>query len=166
MTAENPSERLDQDREDLVAYLDGELDQAGCAEIEKRLAENPEFLRQLRRLQKTWDLLDTVDRPVATETFTKSTLEMVVHKETKEIRQRRGLKPMISRLAAAAVIVALAGFTGYALMQRWQDTPNRNLLRDLGAIENVDLYRSVDSLEFLTELDKSGIFEQDETSGP
>ena len=44
--------------EELVAYLDGELDAVGTDRIENLLASNPAIRSELRRLEQTWDLLD------------------------------------------------------------------------------------------------------------
>ena len=42
----------------LVAYLDGELDEAARVNVEKRLAEEPDLRSRLTLLERAWDLLD------------------------------------------------------------------------------------------------------------
>ena len=52
----------DQTYEQLVAYLDGELDAESSLQVERRLAEDAEFRRELRQLQRAWDMLDELPK--------------------------------------------------------------------------------------------------------
>lgn len=153
----------EQTREELVAYLDGELAPEDASRVERRLAEDPVYRQVLQELEKTWDLLDTLPRAEPGEEFTRTTVEMVAlsaeadveHFQNQLQRRRR-----IAILAAAAAVVtaALAGFGGVY----WKVTePNRQLVRDLPVIESMEYYRHADSLEFLRRLDQEGLFEGD-----
>jgi hypothetical protein len=46
----------------------------------------------------------------------------------------------------------------------WQrlDRPNRQLAEDLPIIENVELYRVADSIDFLRELDSASLFNEEQ----
>ena len=65
-------------------------------------------------------------------------------------REVTGLEPDPSDLPVGYFL------TGYVTSQ-----PNRQLVRDLPVIENVDLYRHADSVDFLRELDKQGFFAEE-----
>ena len=51
---DDSSNQDDQESQQIVAYLDGELDSATNAEIEKRLADDAEFALRLQQLQRAW----------------------------------------------------------------------------------------------------------------
>ena len=64
-------------REELVAYLDGELDAEQSRRIEQRTAVEPDARRMLEELDRTWHMLDELDAPATSEDFTRTTMEMV-----------------------------------------------------------------------------------------
>jgi anti-sigma factor RsiW len=146
--------------EQLVAYLDGELDAEERAEIERRLSEEPRSRELLTELQRSWDMLDILPQAETPESFTRSTVEMVAVTAAEDESQRRAKRKVTRWLgwlavAALAVVAALIGYRGN---MRQLDARNQALLRDLPLIENVDAYRHIDDIEFLRKLDESGIF--------
>jgi anti-sigma factor RsiW len=146
--------------EDLVAYLDGELDTEANRQVERRLAQDPAFRQQLRTLQQSWDLLDHLPRADVDQTFTDSTIAMVALRasdEKREIETSVGRKTRYL-LALAAVSAAIACVAAFAATRWWLDQPNRQLLRDLPLIENIDEYRYADNIEFLRMLEREGLF--------
>ncbi len=154
--------------EQLVSYLDGELDAEGSRRIEELLATDPEVRRRLQAMEQTWDLLDELDAAPVGGQFTDTTLEMVAVAVREEVeqtlaeaprRRRRRLWVIGLSLAAAAA----AGFLAVALHGYYS---NRQLLQDLPVLENLDEYRQVDSFEFLGLLAKKKWFsdEGDDTS--
>jgi hypothetical protein len=83
----------------------------------------------------------------------------VTREATREIRRRRGAQTgtwIRGMVFAAIALVSL--FAGYQLVRAYQSAPTRQLARDLRVIENMDLYRSIDSLEFLKQLEQAGLF--------
>ena len=70
-------DQVDQESQQIVAYLDGELDSAMNAEIEKRLADDAEFALRLQQLQRAWELLDELPRAKSNIDFTRSTVELI-----------------------------------------------------------------------------------------
>src|SRR5688500_4657615 len=63
--------------EELVAYLDGELDASGATRVERRLADDAAYRARLAQLQRAWDMLDTLRRSEANDDFARSTVEMI-----------------------------------------------------------------------------------------
>jgi anti-sigma factor RsiW len=59
-----------QQRDDLTAYLDGELDDAATHEIEQVLAQSPVARNEVEMLTRTWEMLSLLPRAQAGEDFT------------------------------------------------------------------------------------------------
>src|SRR5436305_14799746 len=62
------------DRSNLVAYLDGELNDAQARAMTTKLTQSVTARREAEALRKTWELLDLLPRPKASEEFTARTL--------------------------------------------------------------------------------------------
>jgi anti-sigma factor RsiW len=149
--------------EQLVAYLDHELDAKEAAAVEQLLASDPEAREALMRLDRTWSLLDQLDGARMEESFAQSTLEMVAAAAEEDVRRWEAGAPARRRrrwLAGAAglVLAALAGFLAVALLR---PDPNRRLLEDLAVLEDLDELRQIDDLEFLTMLYEQNLFARD-----
>ena len=137
--------------EQLVAYLDGELDDQGVRRIEELLATDAKVRRALEGLEGTWDLLDHLDRADVDEVFTRSTLEMVAVAAADDVRHEQERAPRLRRkrwlIGSAGVLAAgLAGFLGVFLF--WPN-PNDQLLHDLPVLEHLNEYRQIDDFQFL-----------------
>jgi anti-sigma factor RsiW len=148
------------DHELLVAYLDGELDAATAERVERRLAEDDEFRRQLRGMQEAWDLLDDLPQTTLDEKFTRTTVEMVAVKLSHDLHQEQTSRVLARALRrttpwAAILLCALAGF---ALTRFWQTRQEQQLLSDLPVIERIEEYRDLDSFEFLQALADTDLF--------
>ncbi len=104
--------------EQLVAYLDGELDSQSCRRIEELLAVDPEVRRKLHWLERTWEMLDELDTAPVGEDFTRTTLEMVAVAAEKDVRKIQEQAPRRRRrmwlvLGGGLLLAALAGFACY-----------------------------------------------------
>jgi anti-sigma factor RsiW len=159
----------EEDREDLVAYLDGELDGQKAQELEAKLNLDPNVRAEAEALRRTWQLLDYLPRPEPSPSFTHRTLERVSSQ-----RLRLALPPQRGRWrpwalglgwAAAVLIAAGVGFAGVRLLTRPAPEPadaEEQLVRDLRVIENRRLYEHADDLRFLRELDQPDLFGDDD----
>jgi anti-sigma factor RsiW len=151
-------------QEELVAYLDGELDTASEQELEHRLAVDAEAREELHRLERAWSALDHLPRAEVDGTFTQSTIEMVAYhaeEEVQLIEKTSAWRRRVGVLLGIACLL-LAGMGGYWMVQRLAPDPNEQLVRDLPVLENLDQYTQVDSVEFLRMLKESGLFEEPE----
>lgn len=150
-----------EDREQLVAYLDGELDAAACRELERRLAGEPGVQRELQRLQQAWDLLDRLPRAEVDTHFTRSTVEMIAVAAQEEAECPQGPPWRRWPRVWQAGLLAAAGLAGFALFRlAWPDA-NRQLLEDLPVLEHLEAYRQTPDLEFLRQLrDKKLVSEE------
>src|SRR5579863_7009128 len=70
-----PSSLTAQDRDNLVAYLDGELDERTARALEAKLSRDPQARTEIEALKKTFNLLDYLPRGEASSQFTSKTLD-------------------------------------------------------------------------------------------
>jgi anti-sigma factor RsiW len=151
--------------EQLVAYLDDELDADAAAEVERKLAADPTYQKTLHELQKTWDLLDNLPQARVGDRFTQTTVELVAYSAATDAEKRKSntrVRQRLLRLGSVAAAV-LAGLAGYVLVTMLASRGDYELVRDLPVIENVDAYRYADSVEFLEQLDQEGLFAEQES---
>lgn len=150
------------ERADLVAYLDGELVGRAAAEVEAKLARSEALRREAGAIQGAYDLLDFLPMPATTPDFTRRTVVFVEQPRTKEPFVGAGQK---SRwLGALPVVVFLAGivaafFAGCRLTSAASD-PRRQLLENLPVIERFEEYRVARDLELLRALHDQRVLDQ------
>lgn len=160
-------ERLtEEERWDLVAYLDGELPEVESARVEHRLADSPGARRALDELQRTWDLLDHLPRAQASHDFVAQTvtrsqaleaLPAAGDAESRRLWRRAGLALGWLGGAAAGAIV------GFIIARFGWPTPTDQLARDLPVVERLYEYRAVSDVDFLRELEQAGLFTDEES---
>ena len=151
----------------LVAYLDGELDEEARRLIDRRLAVEPELREALGRLEHTWDMLDGLERSGVEETFTQSTMEMVAQAAAEDVREGLADAPRRRRrrLLVASMSMAAAAAAGFLFTVMLRPSPNRELLEDLPVLQNLDRYREIDDIEFLRLLAAEDLFPAEDNDG-
>jgi anti-sigma factor RsiW len=155
----------EQEQDDLVAYLDGELTGEAARALEAKLSLNPRARAEADALRRTWDLLDYLPRPEPSPGFTHRTLSRaapVVTGKRPAVPGRRRILPGVG-WAAALVLAALTGYAGVGLL-RPHRPGEQELVRDLRVIENKPYYDLVGDMDFLRELDQPDLF-GDEAAG-
>jgi hypothetical protein len=142
-------------RDDFVAYLDGELDDEATRKIEAVIAQSEVARGDMEALAQTYELLDTLDRPAASDDFATRTMATIRVDELRPdprsswwYRATRQGGPIA--VWAAALIGAAA--VGYLSTSRWVRTPADELVDQLPLIEQLDLYTEVGNIEFLQRL--------------
>src|SRR5262245_64983731 len=68
----------EQRRDELTAYLDGELDESAAAAVEEKLRDDPALRREAETLKRTWELLDFLPQPEPSTDFASRTMSMAV----------------------------------------------------------------------------------------
>lgn len=144
------------ERSDLVAYLDGELSEAESRAIATKLTRSVTARGEVDALTRTWELLDALPRPKASEDFTQRTLTEVDRLSVPgeaiagvaSATLRHGGRMLAWSLASAA----LFGLGLVLARWAWPD-PTARLARDLPIAEHLDEYLDVRSIEFLDGLD-------------
>jgi hypothetical protein len=149
------------ERADLVAFVDGELPEAHSRLMATKLTQSATARREVEMLQKTWELLDHLDRPHATEQFSEKTISCIHRLEMKEHAWEPVVAAWSARLARVLVYLVLAAISlgaGFSFTKLvWPDPTNR-LVQDLTLAEHLDEYLEVGSFEFLKELADSNEF--------
>ncbi len=152
------------ERANLVAYLDGELGDADARAIATKLAHSATARREVETLEKTWDLLEYLPRPKASEDFAARTLSVVWRNDAEGNKLGSALLENTRRAARALAWIAvglLAFGAGYALVHWVWPNPSERLTRDLPIAEHLDEYRAVGTFEYLKELVESPEFDAD-----
>src|SRR5579872_412964 len=105
----------DKDRADLVAYLDGELDEQQSRALEARLNVDSAARAEAESLRRTWELLDYLPRAEPSAAFTNRTLEKLAIQPTTGVQPaRRRRRWLLGTAWAAGVLLAAAGGLGLA----------------------------------------------------
>ena len=149
--------------EQLVAYLDGELDEESVGRIELQLASDPELRRRLDSLSGVWTMLDELDKTQVDKELTETTLEIVALAAESDAGDRHGAssRRQLRRILTFAGIMSAAFLLGFVCVAIARPDGNRRLLDNLAVVERLDEFRQIDDIEFLRELHKSGLFSED-----
>ncbi|HZZ78517.1 MAG TPA: hypothetical protein VFE62_08365 [Gemmataceae bacterium] len=160
------------EKAELVAYLDGELDDAATQAVEAKIATDPDARAELDALKQTWGMLDYLPKASPSPNFTNRTMERL---SLEKVGGRKTM-PMPGRSSfwlgrigwAAAVLMALAG--GYAAALYLFPAPqpaapvpdvDQPLIENLRIVEKWRYYENVDDLEFVKKLNQSDLFGED-----
>ena len=163
---ENDSYNADQSQgpapmdEQLVAYLDGELDDESSRQIEQRLTSDSALRDHLGRLERTWDALDELEQVEADENFTKTTIEMVALAAEEEHQREEEQRPAQRRRRwlLGTMGLAAACLVGFVAIWAFAADPNRQLIEDLPVLQKLDEYQQIDDIEFLKLLHEKKLF--------
>jgi anti-sigma factor RsiW len=163
----DPSPLNEQQRADLVAYLDGELKGEAVQKVETQLALDPGARLEAEALRRTWELLDFLPRPELSAEFTQRTVSQVlpVQAGARSAATAPKRRPWLfgAGWAAAVLLAATAGYMGTRLLVPKQPG-EPELVRDLRIIENKRLYELAEDMDFLRQLDSPDLF-GDESAG-
>ncbi|MHB1422020.1 MAG: anti-sigma factor family protein [Gemmataceae bacterium] len=149
----------EQERADLVAYLDGELSGTAARALEAKLSLNSAARAEADALRRTWELLDFLPRSQPSSRFTRQTLQRLTPIRTGEQRNWRRWRMRCLGLSWAAALL-MAGWCGYA-GYNWivpRQPGERELLQDLRILENKRIYERMEDVDFWRALDTPELF--------
>lgn len=151
----------DKEKDDLVAYLDGELDEAASREMEAKLSLDAEARAEAEAMRRTWELLDYLPVAEPSPGFTHQTLDRIATLQSAKIGRAAWprLRPWLFGLIWIVALL-LAGLLSFLVAQRLRATESsdRALLRDQRLLENKRLYENVESYHFLLDLSHPSLF--------
>lgn len=159
---EKVSRLTQEQRENLVAYLDGELDDNPSQEIDRILARSEVARHEVEALSRAWEMLDLLPHPKASAEFTQQTMATLKLEEVPYSISDQPWFTYLRRGSVAAVwlaVIAASGVAGFLATWQWYPNPNRDLLEALPVVKQLDVYAEVESKEFLDALHASGLFE-------
>lgn len=163
-TDDNSAETADPELTELVAYLDGELDEVAVDVMERRLVADAPLRQRAESLDKTWQLLDSLEEVSASGEFTQRTLSSMTAAVSTGDGDASGLRGPVRSSARLTPGLLMGCFLGSFLcaaagiwLGNWMSTRARDasdveLLRNLDLLENYFSYRHVPSLKFLEDL--------------
>ncbi len=147
-----------EDRDNLPAYLDGELNEEATRRIESILVQSSVARNDLELLSKTYDLLDELPRPDAPKDFIEKTLATVKMERVKvslsdQVWFQTSQKILV--LLGWTVALVIASVAGFAVTNRMVERPDDVLAEELPLMRNLDRYEEVQSIDFLDQLTRS-----------
>ncbi len=153
-----------EDRENLVAYLDGELSTEASRAIATKLTQSVAARRDVETLLATWEALDQLERPRAPEDFASRTRTEIEHEGG---GLNHGLTVATSwgrralRVAVGVSVVLVTMLVGWGVTKFVWPDPTARLARQLSVAEHLDEYRAIGGdFDFLRQLDESPEFNQ------
>jgi anti-sigma factor RsiW len=158
----------DDERAELIAYLDGELELTDAEAVERKLNGDPRIRAEADALRRTFNLLEFLPKPEPSPNFTNQTLDRVnpVRKSTSlrliASRPRRWMKRV--GWAAAILLAGVIGYGGAPWVEArfWPAaqpvSEAEQMARDLRVLEQLGLYQHVPDNQFLNELDRPELF--------
>jgi anti-sigma factor RsiW len=168
-----PATLQEEDWDDLIAYLDGELDAKTARSLETKISIDPKLNAEAKLLKQTWELLDYLPRPEPSQEFTHKTLSRVSGLQVVHTGKASGHQwhPWVMGVSWCAALF-LAGMIGYAgsgllappkpvaALTKPEDPANLDaqLVQDLRVIENKRLYDLAGEVGFLRGLDDPDLF--------
>ncbi|MEM6330223.1 MAG: hypothetical protein AAF790_08240, partial [Planctomycetota bacterium] len=144
----------DATREQIVAYLDGELPDAESHAIESRLAADAALRDEVQGLDRVWNALDDLPRVTVDDAFTRSTIAMAAVEAKQDAAAMTAALPVARRRRGYAVAAACfaAAAVSFLLVRGVLLTPERRLIADLPVVYQVDALQNFQQPEFLRKL--------------
>lgn len=158
---DEPDEPVDAQLSELVAYLDGELDDQSNDQVEQKLVTDPGFRRYAETLDRTWQLLDSLGDAPASGAFTQKTLSSIAALAPESNDSAPRVMARFSRLPLVRLALwfsaAFVGTTIGLLLSRvdapsQSNSPDVQLLRNLEMLQQYEKYYPVPSADFLKEI--------------
>jgi len=168
-----PPTLTEDERAELVAFLDGELTDAEARTVEARINVEPAYRAEAQSLDRAWKMLDYLPKPEPTPQFTERTLSRIAPGPATRTRKpppHPGKKgPWFWPTAAFAWLLAIfvmigVGYAGYGRLVP-REPGDADLVRDLRLIENKKAFDNVEDFEFLERLAHPDLF-GDDNAGP
>ena len=161
------------DDDDLIAYLDGELDEVESRAVESRLADDVESRARADEYQKTYELLDYLPKPAPSPTFTTRTLTSLQPILAPTVSGTQPIPTLPHRAwpellgwVVAVVLAVGGGFLAHRLIGALSSEKSEPASADdYKLMGKLPLYVGVDDLDFVRELDKSDLFDPAELIG-
>ncbi len=158
-----PTRLTSEVREDLVAYLDGELEEEAAQNVDTLLSHNETARHEVEVLARTWELLDLLPATKASADFSEKTITHIRLAEQPKLTPWLilGQQKLMQSLpwVVSGVLVVVTAAVGYLAAHDWVPDRSRRMLSELPLVQDYDELIEVDSIQFLKELRASGLFD-------
>jgi anti-sigma factor RsiW len=162
-----PLHLSDDERAELVAFLDGELAGDAARAVEARINVDAAYRAEADSLKRAWEMLDFLPKSEPEPHFTERTLSKLspvssAGGRTSPVPERSWwFWPAVAGGWAVAFCVVLGlAYRGFGLAVP-REPVEADLVRDLRLIENKKAYENVEDFEFLRQLDQPDLFGED-----
>lgn len=188
MAADPPTTRPPDDGDDdLVAYLDGELEEVDTQAVESKLAVDEDARKKAEKLKKTFDLLDYLPKPEPSPNFASRTLTQINPtaerpsspalpvtsgqsgipvQQSAAVTRPPGLSFVWKAVAWTVVLLLTTaiGYVGHLLARPHLEAsgPAKRTSEQVRLLERLPLLIGVDDFDFLKQLDQSDFFAEAE----
>jgi hypothetical protein len=152
------------ERDNLVAYVDGELPESVSRAIATKLTHSETARREVEMLKRTWELLGHLPMPQVADEFSHRTVTQILRPDSKSPAWDSWVGTWASwaaSIVAYVILGALAAGGGYAGVRWLWPDPSARLARELSLAENLDAYLEIGTFEFLSQLADSPEFGSD-----
>lgn len=163
MTDESPKIDLSEEqRTEIVAYLDGELDTAEAERIRKLMAENIEARRAAEQHTMVWEALESLEGVKASGDFATRTLTSIealaetetIGSATQSLNLRRG------GIVSGWILGILAsGGIGFCITNWAVPEKSQRMVRDLELMKSLPKYERVQDVEVLQRIKELELFD-------
>ncbi len=182
----------DDPNDDLVAYLDGELDGADARSMESKLAFDPKARAEADALKKTYDLLDYLPKPEPSATFATRTLTQIYPVQSAEISPAKPPAPSSAGIplttsqsvplpvkpqrtawtvvgwCLATLLVTVLGYLGHLIARPHLEanSETKQTSEQVRLLERLPMYLGVDDIGYLKSLDDPDLFGDNDGDAP
>ena len=152
--------------DELIAFLDGELDGPEAEAMEERIANDPTIRLRAEEYKKTYGMLDFLPNREPSSTFTTQTMTRIQWPTTTIEQPIAKTTSRRSALWVFALFGMLSLALGVGVHAGWRTivmTPTSSdpSLDDLRIIEQLPISMGVDNLDFLLSLEAAGLFQSE-----
>ena len=161
-----PLDLTNEERDELVAFLDGELAGDAARAVEARINVDPAYRAEADSLKRVWEMLDFLPKSEPAPKFTERTLSKLSPVSSAGRTALPAERPWWFWPAVAggwAVAFCLVLGLAYRAFGRAmpREPGEADLVRDLRLIENKKALENVEDFEFLRQLDQPDLFGDD-----
>ena len=148
------------EKSELVAYLDGELDDAATQAVEAKVATNPDARAELDALKQAWGMLDYLPKASPSPNFTNRTMERLSLEKVNAVKTQpmpRGRSPWL--------------IGGYLTTTHYWPAPpapepslpdaDLPIVQHLRLLEKWRQYENADDIKFVEKLTDPDLFGED-----
>jgi anti-sigma factor RsiW len=174
---DEPEDSHDPQLTELVAYLDGELDEVESTRLERQLATDPPLRGYAESLDRTWQLLDNLGEATASGEFTQKTLASleVISDDGNDTTSRASAKQpsMLSKIPTTKILLwTIAGFVGCSIgiqmahtgQNAKKDSEDVQILRQLDLLKDFPKLYPIPDAEFLKQVSSLEVTPIDQTN--
>jgi hypothetical protein len=151
------------DRDNFVAYLDGELLEPETRRIESVLTQSEVARHEVGLLAKTWEMLDHLPKVKVSDDFKEKTMaSLTIQQIPIPITDQPWFNKamFIGLVSGWGAILASVTAVGFFIAHYSIPNPNQELLENYELIKHLDSYQEIGSVQFLELLEKSPIWQE------